>query len=134
MVIENAGPSIEGRCIDHIKVVLEAKVPSSYREFLLRYNGGAPIPDTIDLPDAPGTPMDVQVFFGIGRSVASTNLPWNLALISERCPGHKVLPIACDSGSNLFCLMVNDGHVEQVVYCDLHLPQVEFYSVAGTFK
>jgi hypothetical protein len=81
-----------------------------------------------------GCPIDVQVFFGIGREVDTSNLAWNLAFIGERCPNHQVLPIACDSGGNLFCLEIKDGIAAKVVYCDLDGPECVFYKVASSFE
>jgi hypothetical protein len=103
------------------------------QDFLLEFNGGTPTPDTVDVPDAPGTPTDVQVFFGIGRSVESSNLSWNLSQIAERCPGRRVLPIACDSGGNLFALKIERGVTAEVVYCDLDSSECTFYPVAPSF-
>lgn len=132
MIIENAGPKISTQEVDAIEAELGGRLSPSYRDFLLRYNGGAPTPDTVDVRDAPGTPTDVQVFFGIGR-VGSSDLIWNLELIAERCPGHDVLPIACDSGGNLFCLKVVQGIAMEVVYCDLEAENCAFYTVAPGF-
>ena len=133
MVIENEGPKIGPEDIAAIESKLDAELSSEYRDFLLRYNGGGPTSDAVDVPDAPGTPTDVQVFFGIRRSTATSNLSWNLCLISDRCPGCHVLPIACDSGGNLFCLKVERGVAAEVIYCDLDSPECKFYPVAPTF-
>jgi len=134
MLIENCGPKIEFRDIAALELELSAGLPDSYREFLLRYNGGTPTPDTVDVPGAPGTPTDVQVLFGIGRSVESSDLEWNLSLVAERCIGFRVLPIACDSGGNLFCLKVERGVAAEVIYCDLHAPDCVSYRVAPSFE
>ncbi len=85
-MIDSRGPQIGSTETANLEVELGALLPSSYREFLLRYNGRAPTPDAVDIPGAPGTPTDLQVVFGIGRTIKSSNLSWNLALIRERCP------------------------------------------------
>jgi hypothetical protein len=133
MMIENEGPKIGSKDIAAIESELDAELSSEYRDFLLRYNGGAPTPHAVDVPDAPGTPTDVQVFFGIRRSTETSNLSWNLGLISGRCPDRHVLPISCDSGGNLFCLKVERGVAAEVVYCDLDSPECAFYPVAPSF-
>jgi hypothetical protein len=133
MKIENEGPKIEYKDIATIETELDAELSSEYRDFLLRYNGGVPTPDAVDVPNAPGMPTDVQIFFGIRRSPETSNLLWNLSLISDRCPNFHVLPIACDSGGNLFCVKVGRGVAAEVVYCDLHSPECAFYTVAPTF-
>lgn len=133
MLIENVGPKIGALDIAPIEAELGAVLPDSYRQFLLRCNGGAPTPDTIDVPGADGSPTDVQVFFGIGRSVESSDLAWNLALVAERCPGLHALPIACDSGGNLFCLKFERDAAAKVIYCDLDDPDCANYEVAASF-
>lgn len=134
LIIENAGPMIGPKDIEVLEVELGAKLAAGYLDFLSRYNGGIPTPDTIDVPNAPGTPTDVQVFFGIGRAVETSNLSWNLAHVADRCPGLHVLPIACDSGGNLFCLIVEQGITTTVVYCDLESSDCVFYEVASSFE
>lgn len=133
MLIDNVGPKIGALDIVPIEVELGAVLPDAYRQFLLRSNGGTPTPDTIDVPGADGSPTDVQVFFGIGRSVESSDLTWNLALVAERCPGLRALPIACDSGGNLFCLKFERDAAAKVIYCDLGDPDCAPYEVAASF-
>jgi hypothetical protein len=133
MLIDNVGPKIEASDIALIEAELGALLPGSYRQFLLGSNGGAPTPDTIDVPGADSSPTDLQVFFGIGRSVESSNLAWNLALLGERCPGIHALPIACDSGGNLFCLKFERDAVAKVIYCDLESTDCVTYDVAVSF-
>lgn len=81
---------------------LGAKLPSDYRQFLIEKNGGKPVPNVVDVEGLPGSPTDVQVFFGIGRNTQSSELNWNLALVADRCPGRQLLPIACDSWGRAF--------------------------------
>jgi hypothetical protein len=133
MMIEDAGPKIRIEDVDALEKEIHARLASEYRQFLLEYNGGAPSPETVDVPGAPGTPTDVQVFFGIGRSLDSSNLSWNVSLVADRCPGLPVLPIACDSGGNLFCLRIERGVAERVVYCDLESRECVIYAVAQSF-
>jgi len=132
-MIENTGPKIADVDLRAVEETLGASLPPEYRHFLLAFNGGAPTPDTIDVPHAPGTPTDVQVFFGIGRAVETSNLSWNLALIRRRCASQAFLPVACDSGGNLFCLEVERGVAMKVVYCDLEAVKCVFYPVAENF-
>ncbi|WP_437954153.1 SMI1/KNR4 family protein [Sorangium sp. So ce296] len=66
----------------------------------------------------PGASADVQVFFGIGRSVESSDLGWNLTTLAERLE-EGLLPIAADSGGNVFCLALQGRRRGNVLYCDL---------------
>jgi hypothetical protein len=133
MKIENEGPRISIDDIQAIEAEIDVELSPEYRDFLLRYNGGVPTPNTVDVFGAPGTPTDVQVFFGIRRSVETNNLLWNRSLILERCPGCDVLPIACDSGGNIFCLKVERRVAAEVIYVDLDVSECKFYPVAPTF-
>lgn len=133
MLIENGGPKIGASDIAPLEAELGAVLPHSYRQFLMKSNGGAPTPDTIDIPGAECSPTDVQVFFGIGRTVESSDLSWNFALVGQRCPGLHALPIACDSGGNLFCLKFEGDAAAKVIYCDLDDPDCATYEVAASF-
>jgi hypothetical protein len=132
MRIENPGPRLSQEAL--AKFELQVKLPADYRDFLLRHNGGAPSPNTIDVPNAPGSPTDVQVFFGIGRCEESSELGWNLTMIKDRCPSYRVVPIACDSGGSLFCLTQSGPLPSTVVYCDLDDPASALYPVAPSFS
>lgn len=133
MKIENAGPRIGLAQIIAFEAALGAVLAQDYRDFLLEFNGGAPTPDIVDVPGASGSPTDLQVFFGINRATESSDLVWNLSLVADRIPQHRLVPIACDSGGNLFCLKVVRGVTSEVVYCDLDSAQVSTYFVAPSF-
>lgn len=130
---DGTGPTADPDELAALEERLGRALPDSYRRFLLQHNGGSPTPDVVDVPSAPGTPTDIQVFFGLGRSVASSDLAWNLDLINERCPGRQVLPIACDSGGNLFCLDLAQSDRMPVLYCDLDTGAAAFFDVARDF-
>ena len=133
MLIIEPGPNVDDAQIDAIENEWGARLPSDYREFLARYNGGIPKPDTVDVPGAPGTPTDVQVFFGLGRAEETSNLHWNLSLVRKRFPGRRILPIACDSGGNLFCIEAVASVAADVIYCDLESREPKMYDVASGF-
>ena len=124
----------QGQPISEVDIALledefGTRLPDAYRRFLLLNNGGTPSPDVVDVAAISGSPTDVQVFFGIGRHIESSDLFWNLRLIEDRYPGRHILPIACDSGGNLFCL----GTSKNVVYCDMSDSAGTLYEVAPNF-
>jgi hypothetical protein len=128
------GPHIDGGEIEAIEAEWGSALPSAYREFLNSCNGGIPERDIVDVPGAPGTPTDVQVFFGLRRPEKTSNLSWNLALLRERCASRDLLPIACDSGGNLFCIeRRTDASSSHIVYCDLDASIPKTYTVATDF-
>jgi hypothetical protein len=116
--IENPGPQLTPQHLADVEAELGTKMPDDYRAFLLKYNRGSPVPDTVDVENAPGTPTDVQTLFGVGRNIESSGLVWNKQVLADRLP-EDCLPIACDSGGNLFCLAESG----RVVYIDLDSPR-----------
>lgn len=134
MIIDSTGPKIDLKDIINIEARLGATLPDSYRNFLLHHNGGTPTPDTVDISGLPNTPTDVQVFFGIGRAVESSNLSWNLDLIKERHAITSALPIACDSGGNIFFLRIQPDATDEVIYCDFDAQDCTIYDVAPSFN
>ncbi len=116
--IEEPGPALSEIEIARLERRLNARLPESYCRFLIRNNGGVPTPETVDIPDAPGSPTDVQVFFGIGRAIRTSDLNWNVDTFLGRVP-EGLLPIACDSAGNLFCLGLSGRMAGQVVYCQI---------------
>jgi hypothetical protein len=104
--------------IDALEQVLGTELPTSYREFLLRFNGGRPRVETLAVPGLPGSPTDVQVLFGLGTPVETSDLRWNLLMFHDRL-GSGVLPIACDSGGNVFGLRLTGDQIGSVSYWDL---------------
>jgi hypothetical protein len=131
--IDEQGRQISETDVASLEAEFGEKLPNSYRQFLLANNGGVPSPDVVDVTGAPGSPTDVQVFFGIGRDIESSDLFWNLRVIEERFPGRRILPIACDSGGNLFCLQAPEGGGFEVTYMDLDDPGGTLYEGAPNF-
>jgi len=126
--IEDAGPPLTEERIAAFEKELGVSLPEQYRRFLLGTNGGMPSPDRdiVDLEGAPRSCTDVQVLYRIGGSVESSELSWNKSTLSERIPD-DLLPIACDSGGNDFCLSLRENDRGAVLFCDLE-------SVWGDFE
>jgi hypothetical protein len=74
------------------------------------------------------------VFFGIDRDVESSNLLWNLDMFLGRLPRKDFLPIACDPGGSLFCLVLSGDGNGMILYCDLMDPNGLPYRVAADFN
>jgi hypothetical protein len=60
----------------------------------------------------------IQEFFGIGLDIASSDLDWHMHEVPGLLPD-RLLPIACDSGGNLFCLSCSGQDAGHVIYVDL---------------
>lgn len=131
--IRKAGETISQENLEHFEKQLNACLPQPYRQFLLKNNGGVPSPDTIDIDGLKGTPTDVQVFFGIGRVVESSNIIWNKVAFKDWLP-NNFLPIACDSGGNLFCITFSGADTGVVTYIECSGPNPIYYVVARDFN
>lgn len=111
---------------------LGEKIPTQYRKFLLKFNGGTPSPDIVDIEGLSDSPTDVQEFFGIGVSDESSDLSWNKEVFSDRIPA-RMLPIACDSGNNVFCVSLSGNDQGKIFYVDLQSGESTQYLVAESF-
>jgi cell wall assembly regulator SMI1 len=138
-IIENPGPTLTESQLAELEEELGCELPQSYRSFLLTSNGGVPTPETIDVAEFPSSPTDVQVLFGIGRSVESSRINWNRDTLAGRLTP-DLLPIASDSGGNVFCLSLRETDRGAVLYCDLEAvfgvleAEPSFYFVASSFE
>jgi len=133
---EPAKPLTEKR-LSNFERELGATLPIEYRQFLLKFNGGSPFPDTVEIKGMPESPTDVLEFFGVDAFDESSDLMWNKDTFSDRVPA-QMLPIACDSGGGLFCLLLAGEDSGKVFYVDLQFvggmkQQVAFYEVAENF-
>jgi hypothetical protein len=130
--IKSLGPPVAG--IDELQSALGATLPNDYRDFLLRFNGGRPSPDVIDIPSLPGSPTDVRDLFGLGVAMETNDLIWNLSLIRGANLGRVLLPIARDSGGGLFCMSMEDGCLGRIFYLEMILSDHrELIPVADSF-
>lgn len=116
MMILDIGPSVAEMDIVVLEMKLNAKLPDDYREFLLSKNGGRPEPDGVEVPGYDET--DVQILFGMDRVVESSCIGWNLETLSTRLP-KQFIPIASDSGGNVFCISLTGCNRGSVLYADL---------------
>jgi len=136
ITFDNPGPGLAESDVADLEANLGFALPASYRQFLLDHNGGRPDPDCVDVPGFEET--DVQVFFGVRRPIESSRIEWNIDTLRRRLDAGLV-PIACDSGGNVFCLSLRQEDRGVVFYCDLQSVFADFetrptvYSVATSF-
>ena len=132
MQIHSPGPTLTEAALTDCESKLGVTLPPDYRSFLLRYNGGRPSPDVVDVPDDPQAPTDIQVFFGVGRQKGS-DLVENYEWLQELGEGIEMLPIATDSFGNFFCLRLSGAGEASVVYRSVVESVATTYKVAKTF-
>jgi hypothetical protein len=138
VAIRNAGRPLSEADIASFEERIGHRLPEPYRRFLLKNNGGRPPMgvSTIDIDQLPGSPTDVGDFFGISDPPVSCDIEWNIHALENRISSH-LLPIADDSGGNIFCISLSQPDFGAVVYCDFdptwHLGGAVYYSVAPDF-
>jgi hypothetical protein len=131
--IRNAGRRIDVTEIDSFEIPTSTRLPLDYRNFLLTFNGGSPDSNIIHVEHVDYMPTVLQVFFGIGRTVESSNLDWNFANTFDQSVVPTMLPVATDTFGNLFCFQVEDGTARKIFYCSFEDEGFEFHFVCNTF-
>lgn len=116
--IKDPGPPVSEADVAALEQRLGLRIPVPFRAFLLRFNGGKPSPNVVDVGGYAGSPTDVQVVFGVGREVESSGLEWNVRTLAERF-GATYLPVACDSGGCIFGVSLRDADFGRVYFFDL---------------
>lgn len=95
--------------LDHLESVIGEKLPTSFRNHYLKYNGGMPerafwaSEDFFD-------PIEVASFRPIVYGEPSLLSTYQLMLKKQILPSH-LLPFADDLGGNFFCLNLHSGAV-----------------------
>lgn len=137
--LKEQGPELGEADVAGLEATLGQPLPAPYRRFLLANNGGIPVPNTADVPGFAQTPTDVQEFFGLGLVNASSRIDWNIETLKQRLDD-QLIPIACDSGGNVFCLSLRATDEGAVLYCDLDAVYADYgrapplYRVAADFE
>jgi hypothetical protein len=130
--IDDSGKPVTEKRLADLERELGVKLPAQYRQFLLKFNGGMPSPDVVDIEGMNDSPTDVQEFFGIDASDESSDLRWIKQEFSDRVPD-RMIPVACDSGNNLFCLSLSGADSGAIIYMDLRYAEPKQYIVAENF-
>ncbi|HWQ90137.1 MAG TPA: SMI1/KNR4 family protein [Clostridia bacterium] len=91
-------------------------LPLAYRNFLLKYNGGQPVPAAFPIEGLPDNPAGViQAFFGLNASLPTEDLDTIMTELADRMP-KGILPIACTDGNDFVCFDLREG--DPVVFWD----------------
>src|SRR5262245_27230830 len=96
--------------IDDFENSNQVQFPEDYKKFLIEHNGGRPEPNIIV---AGSFKTDVQAFLGMHDGPFHANLWQHMQVFQNRIPGWY-LPIATDSGGNLFIMSLwkdNNGFI-----------------------
>ncbi len=113
-IIESYTP-LNDKDIERIEKRLKVKLPNEYREFLLKSNGGKPVPDTVKHD---GEYFDyVSYFYGARFNTYADDLFRNVEEYSEYILPHY-LPIADSPGGDVYCLSLKPEDYGSIYYWD----------------
>jgi hypothetical protein len=111
---------------------LGRRFPEDYRRFLLRNNGGKPVPECFrmrSLKDGTEAEGAVGWFFGLNTGNPNIDIEDNLRVYDLRTPS-RFVPIATDPGGNLICLSTQGSDFGAVYFWD-HESELDQGNVAG---
>lgn len=119
---------VDEAAVAEFESLIEGQLPSDYREFLLKVNGGEPENARFTFLGKTGEYTDsvVRYFFSISNleSISLTH-KYNIYVQARRVPA-EMLPIACDFGGNLILLKVSGvGAIGSVYFWDHELEGIE---------
>ena len=93
--IEETSRQLTSEDVGVLEAAMGIQLPDDYRSFLLKFNGGRPIPNGFPIEGMYNNPFGtIQVFFGVDNPIESCNIAWNFDVARDRLPGN-LLPIAC---------------------------------------
>ena len=111
--------SINNNDIRNIEKLKDCILPTDYKEFLLKYNGGSPNFNAFEIKGEGGDTIDY--FFGICHDKQSVMRTYdifdNTKCYKGRIP-EKLLPIACDPFGNTICIGIKEKHYGKVYFWD----------------
>lgn len=87
--------------VTNAETILGVTFPNSYREFLLKHNGGLSKEGIFSIPNYGQSSI---IFLGIGTGEEFSDLVLNYQAYKKRLP-ENVIPIGFDPGGNLICLV-----------------------------
>ncbi len=125
--IADQGPEVPGQSLDSLVIGLPT-LPGDYLDFLMKSNGGRPVPATFAVEAHDEGEFDVQVLFGVSRAVESSNIGWN-AKEYRSLVDRGIVPVGCTDTGDLICVSCCDGG--GVVFFDAE--DGETYEVAPSF-
>lgn len=103
--------------IEQFEIEHNVKFPKSYKNFLLKWNGGYVEPDVFTISNEQGE-SSVNVFFGIGNMY--DNLADYIEILDGRLPD-GFIPIAIDGSGNFICLGTKEPYYDQIYFWDHEL-------------
>lgn len=116
---KSSNPGIDITRINEFQRTWGIVLPSCYKEFLLKHNGGRPVQNKFPITGFADAIGGIQVFFGLGTPVKTSDLNWQIKNRIVPFPD-GLLEIACTDGDDLVC--INTKVADTPVYFFDHRP------------
>lgn len=118
MHLENYGQSVGIEAIKFLEAYLQHKLPRDYKNFLLQYNGGKPVPDCFKFFDSNNGSV-VNFFFRINaeKEYRYADLLSAIRELRGRVP-RDFIPIASDVFGNIICIAISGKLFGKVYFWD----------------
>lgn len=119
MQIVSFSPSVGDQAIELFQRVLGKKLPKPYYNFLMKYNGGTPEPDTFSFMENEGG-SSIRYFLKINGDEEWNDILLTLRAYDGRIPS-DFLPIATDFGGNKICISISGKEYGKIYFWDHEL-------------
>jgi hypothetical protein len=102
-MVECNAPIME-EYLDAFELRTKLRLPEAYRRFILKFNGGRPIPPAFPITGFVNNPIGgVQMFFGFKPAMGCYDIEKIFDEDANLIP-HGVLSVACTDGADFICL------------------------------
>lgn len=138
--VTKSNPPVDAGTLASFEAFHNLALPRVYREFMLRSNGGRPVPAGFPIRDLPNNPAGaIQAIFGFNASIRSHDIVAILRELDHLIPP-GILPIACTDGDDFLCIDIRKPG-GPVVFWDRRSfwgtdlwNEDDLYPVAGSFE
>lgn len=139
LIIKNSGPLVYEDDIKTIETVIGNGLPTEYRYFLCKYNGGHPEPSCFNSlsENSSFSGSCIHYFYGIGEKAQHAQLLTVINSCKRRIPA-ELIPIADDPFGNQVCIAIQGKDIGSIYFWDHeaeHYPPTfqNVYKLASSF-
>ena len=116
ITIINAKDPATSESISDFEGKIGSKLPDDYKNFLLKYNGGQPLPNSFKFFSNKEDGSSVDRFLSLGKE-KNSNLLKYYNNYKDRIPSY-FFPIAHDAGGNLICISCSESDYGYIYFWD----------------
>lgn len=117
VVIHESRAAVTEADVLQLEQQLKATLPSDYRTFLLKHNGGYPDPNFFPITSFPLDDHGILEWLLCLEEGYVLDIRRHLSLYQNRIP-RNLLPVARDPGGNMLCVAISGNDYGKVFYWD----------------